>query len=66
MRLSLFFATIRKSSSPRGANNGPALEHVRGGQDLLVAIDDKVPKGKYLKVIKRVGMSPPQYPDEEE
>jgi hypothetical protein len=31
----------------------------------VVAIDDKVPKGKYPKVVKRVGKSPPQYPDEE-
>ena len=27
----------------------------------VVAIDDKVPKGKYPKVVKRVGKSPPQY-----
>ncbi len=32
----------------------------------VVAIDDKVPKGKFPKVIKRVGKSPPQYMDEEE
>jgi hypothetical protein len=32
----------------------------------VLAIDDKVPKGKYPKVVKRVGKSPPQYADEEE
>ena len=32
----------------------------------VVAIEDKVPKGKYPKVTKRVGKSPPQYADEEE
>ena len=32
----------------------------------VLAIDDKMPKGKYPKVVKRVGKSPPQYPDEEE
>jgi hypothetical protein len=31
----------------------------------VVAIDDKAPKGKYPKVVKRVGKSPPQYADEE-
>ena len=31
----------------------------------VVAIDDKMPKGKFPKVVKRVGKSPPQYPDEE-
>ena len=31
----------------------------------VLGIDDKVPKGKYPKVIKRVGKSPPQYADEE-
>lgn len=31
----------------------------------VLAIDDKVPKGKYPKVVKRVGKSPPQYADEE-
>ena len=30
------------------------------------AIDEEVPKGKYPKVTKRVGKSPPQYPDEDE
>jgi hypothetical protein len=30
------------------------------------AIDDKTPKGKFPKVTKRVGKSPPQYPDDEE
>lgn len=32
----------------------------------IEAIDDEVPKGKYPKVTKRVGKSPPQYPDEDE
>ena len=32
----------------------------------VLGIDDKMPKGKYPKVVKRVGKSPPQYPDEEE
>ena len=32
----------------------------------VMAIDDKVPKGRCPKVVKRVGKSPPQYPDEEE
>ena len=32
----------------------------------VVAIDDKVPPGKYPKVAKRVGQSPPQYADLEE
>jgi len=32
----------------------------------VLAIDDQVPKGKYPKVVKRVGKSPPQYADEEE
>ena len=31
-----------------------------------MAIDEKVPKGQYPKVTKRVGKSPPQYMDEEE
>jgi hypothetical protein len=31
----------------------------------VLAIDDQVPKGKYPRVVKRVGKSPPQYPDEE-
>jgi len=30
------------------------------------AVDEKVPRGKYPKVIKRVGKSPPQYMDEED
>ncbi len=30
------------------------------------AIDDKAPKGKFPKVTKRVGKSPPQYADNEE
>ncbi len=30
------------------------------------AVDDKVPKGKFPKVTKRVGKSPPQYADEDE
>lgn len=29
-------------------------------------IDDQIPRGKYPKVIKRVGESPPQYPEESE
>jgi len=32
----------------------------------VTAIDEKVPKGQYPKVIKRVGKSPPQYMNEEE
>jgi hypothetical protein len=32
----------------------------------VVAVEEKVPKGKYPKVTKRVGKSPPQYMDEEE
>jgi hypothetical protein len=32
----------------------------------VVAVDDKVPRGKYPKVTKRVGKSPPQYPDWDE
>jgi len=32
----------------------------------VAAIEGKVPKGKYPKVIKRVGKSPPQYMDEED
>jgi hypothetical protein len=32
----------------------------------VVSIDDKAPKGKYPKVVKRVGKSPPQYIDEDE
>jgi hypothetical protein len=32
----------------------------------VVAIEDKAPKGKYPRVTKRVGKSPPQYMDEEE
>ncbi|HUT88463.1 MAG TPA: hypothetical protein VMY37_03115 [Thermoguttaceae bacterium] len=32
----------------------------------VVAIEEKAPKGKYPKVTKRVGKSPPQYMDEEE
>jgi hypothetical protein len=31
----------------------------------LVAIDDAPPKGKFPKVVKRVGKSPPQYPDDD-
>jgi hypothetical protein len=30
------------------------------------AIEDKVPKGKFPKVIEKVGKSPPQYADEDE
>lgn len=30
------------------------------------AVEPNVPKGKYPKIIKRVGKSPPQYPDEDE
>jgi hypothetical protein len=30
------------------------------------AVEDKVPRGKYPKVTKRVGQSPPQYADEDE
>jgi len=30
------------------------------------AVEDKVPKGKFPKVTKREGKSPPQYPDEDE
>lgn len=32
----------------------------------VVAVEEKAPKGKYPKVTKRVGKSPPQYMDEEE
>ena len=32
----------------------------------VTAIDDKVPAGKFPKVTKRVGKSPPQYADEDE
>ena len=32
----------------------------------VLEIDDTVPEGKYPKVTKRVGKSPPQYMDEEE
>ena len=32
----------------------------------VAAIDDKVPRDKYPKVVKRVGKSPPQYADAEE
>ncbi len=32
----------------------------------VLVIDENGPKGKYPKVIKRVGKSPPQYADEEE
>ena len=32
----------------------------------VAAIDDKVPTGKYPKVVKRVGKSPPQYADAED
>ena len=32
----------------------------------VAAIDDNVPRGKYPKVAKRVGKSPPQYADAEE
>jgi hypothetical protein len=30
------------------------------------AIEDTIPRGKFPKVIKRVGESPPQYPDEDD
>ena len=30
------------------------------------AIEDKIPKGQLPKVTKKVGKSPPQYPDEDE
>jgi hypothetical protein len=30
------------------------------------AVEEKVPRGKFPKVTKRVGKSPPQYPDEDE
>lgn len=30
------------------------------------AVEDKMPKGKLPKVTKRVGKSPPQYPDDDE
>ena len=29
----------------------------------VLGIDTKIPPGKYPKVAKRVGQSPPQYPD---
>lgn len=32
----------------------------------VVGISDEVPKGKYPKVVERVGESPPQYPDWDE
>ena len=32
----------------------------------VVGIDEQIPTGKYPKVIKRVGKSPPQYPDWDE
>jgi hypothetical protein len=32
----------------------------------IEAIEDEVPKGKFPRVIKKVGKSPPQYPDEDE
>lgn len=32
----------------------------------VTGIDDKVPKGKLPKVIKKVGKSPPQYAEEDE
>ena len=30
------------------------------------AIEDKVPRGKFPKVVKKTGKNPPQYPDEDE
>ena len=36
------------------------------GQINVEGVDDKVPKGKYPKVTKKVGKSPPQYLDEDE
>jgi hypothetical protein len=35
-------------------------------QITVVAVEDKAPKGKYPKVVQRVGASPPQYADFEE
>lgn len=32
----------------------------------VLAVDSKVPKGKYPKVVKRIGKSPPQYADWDE
>jgi hypothetical protein len=32
----------------------------------VMAIEEKVPRGKFPKVTKRIGKSPPQYTDEEE
>jgi hypothetical protein len=32
----------------------------------VVAVSDEVPKGKYPKITKRIGDSPPQYPDLDE
>jgi len=32
----------------------------------VVAVEDAAPTGKYPRVAKRVGKSPPQYPDQEE
>jgi hypothetical protein len=32
----------------------------------VMAIDEPAPKGKYPKVTKRVGKSPPQYMDEDD
>jgi hypothetical protein len=32
----------------------------------VLSIDDKIPKGRYPKVTKRIGKSPPQYPDFDE
>ena len=32
----------------------------------VTGIDDKVPRGKYPKVTKKVGKSPPQYAEEDE
>ncbi|MEW6755843.1 MAG: hypothetical protein AB1505_33425 [Candidatus Latescibacterota bacterium] len=32
----------------------------------VVAIDEKVPRGRFPRIVERVGESPPQYPDAEE
>ena len=45
---------------------GSTSATIGGTRSTSTAIEDKVPRGKFPKVTKKVGKSPPQYADEDE
>ena len=47
----------------RHFSTGSILAMIGGIESKSANIEDNVPRGKFPKVTKRIGASPPQYPD---